>query len=299
MSYNWRIVFATALFALLGLTEAVSAKESYKDEAGRVLYTIDDDGIVSMFENSPTDLTISVTRGTREQMQPQITEISPDAVQAGASAVLRLKGKNLIGATVKFSVPGIEVSAYAGKPKALDLSIHMPATVPPGDVTLEVTTPIGRTEAVFTVKELQIGGIGSAKRESGVAQKLTTAAPTSCPSGMVGVSAERGGFCIEIEQTFSEDFRKAERACAIGGKRLCQVPEWQRACELAVAGKLPLKNMVGDWEWTGTLDRLQNFAAALGALEDFRNVLLGKSDCQARHIVPDWKEEVYSGRCCK
>ena len=44
------------------------AKESFHDEAGRVIYTIDDDGIVSMFENSPTDLTLSVTRGTREKM---------------------------------------------------------------------------------------------------------------------------------------------------------------------------------------------------------------------------------------
>src|SRR6266545_5459813 len=173
------IVLTVVLCVLLGFEGTAGSKESYKDEAGRVLYTIDDDGIVSMFENSPTDLTISVTRGTREQMQPQITEISPDVVPAGAPAVLRLKGKNLIGATVKLSVPGIEVGAYSAKPKALDLSIHVPATVPPGDVTLEVTTPIGRTEAVFKVKELQIGG-SSAKRESGAPQKLTTAAPTSC-----------------------------------------------------------------------------------------------------------------------
>jgi hypothetical protein len=115
---------------------------------------------------------------------------------------------------------------------------------------------------------------------------------------MVGISAERGGFCIEIEQTFSGEFRKAEKACAAGGKRLCQVPEWQRACEQAMGGKLPLKNMVGDWEWTGTLDRLQT-GFGLDAVEDIRNVLLGKSDCQAKHIVPGWKTDVYSGRCCK
>lgn len=292
------IVLTVVLCVLLGFEGTAGAKESYKDEAGRVLYTIDDDGVVSMFENSPTDLTISVTRGTREQMKPQVTEILPETIPAGGSTVLKLKGKNLIGASVKFSVPGIEVSAYAGKPKALDLSIHVPATVPPGDVTLEVTTPIGRTEAVFKVKELQIGGIGSAKRESGVAQKLTTAAPASCPSGMVGISAERGGFCLDLDKSFTGDFRKAEKACAVGGKRLCQVPEWQRACEQAVAGRLPLKNMIGDWEWTGTLDRVQT-GFSLEAIEDIRNVLLGKSDCQARHIVPGWKAEVYSGRCCK
>ena len=39
------------------------AKESFKDEAGEVLYTVDDDGLVSMFENSPgTDVTLTVTR---------------------------------------------------------------------------------------------------------------------------------------------------------------------------------------------------------------------------------------------
>src|SRR5437879_5988851 len=115
MQHKWGIVLTAVLFVLLGIEETAGARESYKDEAGRVLYTIDDDGIVSMFENSPTDLTISVTRGTREQMQPQITEVSPDAFQAGAHAVLRLKGKNLVGATVKMSVADIEGGADEGK----------------------------------------------------------------------------------------------------------------------------------------------------------------------------------------
>src|SRR5437899_6105887 len=108
-----RLVVLTRAFVALVRAVIVAppawAKESYKDEAGRVIYTIDDEGIVSMFENSPTDLTISVTRGTREQMQPQIIEVTPDAIPAGAHAVLRLKGKNLVGATVKMSEAGIEV----------------------------------------------------------------------------------------------------------------------------------------------------------------------------------------------
>jgi hypothetical protein len=300
----WRVVFIAFLLALMGIESDAPfswAKESYKDEAGRVLYTIDDDGTVSMFENSPTDLTISVTRGTRKEMQPQITEISPDAVPAGAPAVLRLKGKNLIGATVKLSVPGIEVGAYAAKPKTLDLSIHVPATVPPGDVTIEVTTPIGSAKTSFKVKELQIGGAGPAKRESGAAQKLTTTAPTSCPSGMVGVSAERGGFCIEIDQTFSGDLRKAEKTCASSGKRLCSASEWQTACKERSAGKLPIKNMVGNWEWTGT----QAIKGVEGQAADFSNtgtlmaVLLGKSDCKTVRDHEVWKTETIAGRCCK
>ena len=300
----WRVVFIAFLLALVGIESDAPlswAKESYKDEAGRVLYTIDDDGTVSMFENSPTDLTISVTRGTRKEMQPQITEISPDAVPPSAPAVLRLKGKNLIGATVKLSVPGIEVGAYAAKPKTLDLSIHVPATVPPGDVTLEVTTPIGSAKTSFKVKELQIGGASPAKRESGAPQKLSTTAPTSCPPGMVGVSAERGGFCIEIDQTFSGDLRKAEKTCASSGKRLCSASEWQTACKETSAGKLHLKNMVGNWEWTGT----QTIKGVEGQAADFSNtgtlmaVLLGKSDCKTVRDHEVWRTEAIAGRCCK
>src|SRR5207244_1390507 len=162
------VVLIKALFALVGtgiVAPPAWAKESYKDEAGRVIYTIDDNGIVSMFENSPTDLTISVTRGTREEMQPQVAEINPDAVPAGAVTVLRLKGKNLVGATVKLSVPGIEVGAYAGKPKSLDLPLRVPPDDPPGEVAIEVATPIGATRALFKIKELQIGGPGPTKRE--------------------------------------------------------------------------------------------------------------------------------------
>ncbi len=304
MGNCWRVVFIAFLLALMGIESDAPfswAKESYKDEAGRVLYTIDDDGTVSMFENSPTDLTISVTRGTRKEMQPQITEISPDAVPPGAPAVLRLKGKNLIGATVKLSVPGIEVGAYAAKPKTLDLSIHVPATVPPGDVTIEVTTPIGSAKTSFKVKELQIGGAGPAKRESGAPQKLSTTAPASCPQGMVGVGAERGGFCIEIDQTFSGDLRKAEKTCASSGKRLCSASEWQTACKETSAGKLPLKNMVGNWEWTGT----QTIKGVEGQAADFSNtgilmaVLLGKSDCKSVRDHEVWRTETIAGRCCK
>src|SRR6267378_3370959 len=108
---NW-LVFLLFVCALLisASTAAIAAdKQVFKDEAGEVLYTIDENGIVSMFENSPgTDITLSVTRGTREQMQPQITEVIPEAVPAGSFTVLKLRGKNLVGATVKLSAPSIE-----------------------------------------------------------------------------------------------------------------------------------------------------------------------------------------------
>src|SRR5207247_9775652 len=109
-------------------TAAIAAeKQVFKDEAGEVIYTVDENGIVSMFENGPgTDITLSVTRGTREQMQPRITEVTPNAVAAGTYTVLKLEGKNLVGARVKLSAPTIEVGAYAGKPKRLDVPVTVP-----------------------------------------------------------------------------------------------------------------------------------------------------------------------------
>ncbi len=293
-------ILPAAMLVGLGIP-SVSAKETFKDEAGRVIYSIDDEWIVSMFENSPTDLTVSVTRGTREQMQPQITEIAPDSVPAGAPAVLRLKGKNLIGATVKLSVREIEVGAYSAKPKSLDLSIRVPPDVLPGEVTIDVSTPIGSTKTTIKIKDIQIGGGGRAGRDVAGIAKVAPAAPTSCPAGMIGVTAERGGFCIEIDRTFTGDFRAAEKTCAVGGKRLCQAPEWQTACEQASAGKIQLKNITGDWEWTGSWDPYQ-FDPNMQAMDftpDIRSILLGKSGCQEKKISPRWKRDEFAGRCCK
>src|SRR6266511_915009 len=160
---NWLVFLLFVCSLLISAPNAAIAadKQVFKDEAGEVLYTIDENGIVSMFENSPgTDITLSVTRGTREQMQPQITEVIPEAVPAGSFTVLKLRGKNLVGATVKLSVPSIEVKAYTGKPKELDVPLQVPLDLPPGEVTIEVATPIGRTTARFKTTEVQLGGSG-------------------------------------------------------------------------------------------------------------------------------------------
>lgn len=284
-----------------GGSPAEAAMQTFKDEAGRVIYTIDDDGTVTMFESSPTDLTISVTRGTREQMQPKVTEVVPESVPAGAPAVLKLKGKNLVGATVKLSVPTIALDAYAAKPKALDLPIRVSADTPPGDVTIEITTPIGQTKVAFKVKEVQIGFGARAGQDSAAKRKLGTAPPTSCPAGMVGVGAELGGFCIEIDRSFSGDWPAAEKACAIKGSRLCQALEWQHACEQAKAGAIPLKNIVGAWEWTGSWDPYQADPKmeAMDFTPDIRSILLGKEDCEKKLISPRWRAEAFQGRCCK
>src|SRR2546428_10329523 len=96
-----------------------------------------------MFESrAGTDITVPVTRGTREQMQPQITEITPQEVSAGTSTTLKIQGKKLIGASVKIRVPGIDVSPYLTKPKSVDLAIWVGAHLPPVAVGIELFTSI-------------------------------------------------------------------------------------------------------------------------------------------------------------
>ena len=306
MRHNLKISLAAALalsacVALVSLADA--AVQRFTDEAGVVLYTIDDDGIVSMFESRPgTDITLSVTRGTREQMQPQITEITPQGVSAGTSTTLKIQGKNLIGATMKFSVPDLDVSPYLTKPKSVDLPVRVGANVPPGEVVLELTTPIGKTRGTFNVTELKIGS-GSPVRRDGIGkhQTISTTAPTSCPEGMIGVAAETGGFCIEIDRSYSGDVRKAEKACAMAGKRLCQAIEWQHACEQAKSNGLALKNITGEWEWTGSYAKydVQVQTGDRDLSDELKSVLLGKNDCQTQYLYPAWRSGPFPGRCCK
>src|SRR3989442_15066723 len=90
------VLLVSALVALS--LPAFAAVQRFTDEAGELLYTIDDDGIVTMFENAPgTDVTLSETRGTREQMQPQVTELVPKMVPVGSFNVRKQRGKNLEG----------------------------------------------------------------------------------------------------------------------------------------------------------------------------------------------------------
>ena len=290
------LVLVVALAA--GAASVQAAQQTFKDDAGRVIYTIDDDGAVSMFENSPTDLTISVTRGPREQMQPQIMEVSPQSIPAGSSSIIRLQGRNLVGAAVRVDQPGIEIGPYATRPKNLDVPITIALNVPPGSVTLTITTPIGQTTAAFDVREMQLAGSGTPKDS---VRSSSTTAPTSCPDGMVRVSAELGMFCIDIDRTFSGDYGAAEKACAKAGKRLCQAPEWQHACEQSKTDGLPLKNMIGAWEWTGSWDPYQ-YDPDLFAMDltpDIKNLVMGKEDCRKKLSSPRWKAERFEGRCCK
>jgi hypothetical protein len=298
--YRVITVLAVLMIAAVSLRPSCvqAADQTFKDEAGRVIYTIDEVGTVSMFENSPTDLTISVTRGTREQMQPQVTDVHPQSFSAGSSSVVRLQGKNLVGATIRIDVPGIEIGAYATKPQSLNFPVNISLAVPPGPVTLTVTTPIGQTTAGFHVVEMRLGGAGTLK-ETGT--RNTPRTPSTCSDGMVGVSAELGSFCIDIDRSFAGDYGAAEKACAKAGKRLCQALEWQHACEQSKARALPLKNMIGDWEWTGSWDPYQ-YDPNLFAMDltpDIKSLLMGKEDCEQKLSSPRWRKQTFPGRCCK
>ena len=288
-------VIVPALVLGVVIAPSIAATELFKDEAGRLIYSIDDDGVVSMFESSPgIDVTLSVTRGTRKEMQPQVTEVLPASVPAGTTHILKLKGKNLVGATVKMSRPGLEISPYSGKPTILEIPIRVAANAPPGEVRIQIETPIGSTQASLKITEMQLGSsTATAKREKDQRKAIPTVAPSSCPDGMVGVAAESGGFCIEIDRSFSGDIRKAEKSCAMAEKRLCQANEWQNACEQTQTGSLPLKNILGEWEWTGSYANSTKFT------DELRSVLLGKADCQTQDLYPSWRTGPFPGRCCK
>ncbi len=301
------------LLVLVGLSARLStAAQTFTDEAGQLLYSIDEQGIVSMFENSPgTDVTLSVTRGTREQMQPRVSEVTPESVPAGSFMVLKLRGKNLVGASVKLSSPTIEVKSYIGKPVELDVPIHVPLDFPPSEVTIEVTTPIGRTTARFKTSEVQIGGTGPRPdvithpsmgygADEG-ARSIPKTAPLSCPSGMVGVPADGCGFCIQTDRTVGGAFRKAESACAAAGARLCRLPEWSQACEQAQAGRLPLKNMNGEWEWTGTFEIAvdESDGKYTEGAGDVMIAVIGKTDCKTKKKAYETDLRGHVGRCCK
>jgi hypothetical protein len=271
-----------------GFVAAADAKEVFKDEAGRVIYTIDDDGMVSMFENSSTDITLSVKRGLREKMYPILDEITPGRVQAGTSSTLKLRGQNLVGAKISLGITQIDIGPYFSRSQIVEVPIRIPADVGPGDVALTVTTPLGSAVGSFKITG-QAGQGSSPSRQNTDNKPISTEAPTSCPAGMVGIAAERGGFCIEIDHTFSGDLRMAEKTCAMAGKRLCDAVEWHQACEQAQGGQISLKNMIGSWEWT----------SSIGSTRPLTSVLVGQADCTAERNYQPWKSEVISGRCCK
>ena len=301
------IGIAVGLWVLIGPVApgawAVEKPEDFYDEVGRLLYSIDAQGVVSMFETDALDNTLSVTRGTRESLQPRVTEVTPPSIQAGKITVVTLKGRNLVGAKLSTKVPGIKFGGSAPRAASVGVPLDVEGSVKLGPLTIEVTTPIGRTSVLLTVIEPQIDLAALARKKEPEYRELPAGQPESCPEGMISVASSKGGFCVEINETKSGDWIEVERMCSYKFKRLCWAEEWELACKENQKSALGLQNLFGEWEWT----RNSEYAAAgeegSGGVttenEDWLAVVRGKVDCASKGRKDPWLSGTRSGRCCK
>lgn len=282
---------------------AAENQEDFYDEVGRLLYSIDAQGVVSMFETDALDNTLSVTRGSRESLQPRVTEISPPSIEAGKITVVTLKGKNLVGAKFSSKVPGVKFGGSAPRAASVGVPLDVEGSVKLGPLTIDVTTPIGRTSVSLTVIEPQIDLAALARKKEPEYRELPAGQPESCPEGMISVASSKGGFCVDINETKSGDWVEVERMCSYKFKRLCWAEEWDLACKENQKSALGLQNLFGEWEWT----RSSEYAAAgeqgSGGIatenEDWLAVVRGKNDCASKSRKDPWLSGTRPGRCCK
>jgi hypothetical protein len=269
------------------------------------MYSIDAEGIVSMFETSALDTTLSVTRGTRETIKPRITEVSPSAIQTGTTTVVYFKGANLVGAKFSTKQNGIKFGGTAPKATSVGVPIEVDQNVPLGPVTIEVSTPIGAAAATLSVIEPQIDLAALARKREPAYKEPPPGKPESCPEGMVPIGSSivgLGGFCIDINETRRGDWVEVEKMCSYNFKRLCWAEEWELACKEQQKTNLGLQNLLGEWEWTRNSETVP--AGGLGAEVmtenmDWMAVVRGKKDCASMGIKDPWLSGTRSGRCCK
>jgi hypothetical protein len=287
-------------------TAAAERPEDFYDEVGRLLYSIDAKGVVSMFETDALDNTLSVTRGTRETMKPRITDAAPTAIQAGKMTVVFLKGANLVGAKFSTKQAGIRIGGTAPKAVSAGVPIDVDQNVPLGPITIELATPIGTTVMTLTVIEPQIDLPSLSRKREPVYKEPSPGKPESCPAGMISIGSSivgLGGFCIEINETRRGDWVEVEKMCSSKFKRLCWAEEWELACKENQKNGLGLQNLLGEWEWT----RNSEYAAAgeLGSggvvteNEDWLAVVRGQKDCTSKDRRDPWLGGTRPGRCCK
>ena len=282
---------------------AAEKQEDFYDEVGRLLYSIDAQGVVAMFETDALDNTLSVTRGTRESMQPRVTEVIPPSIEAGKITVVTLKGKNLVGAKLSTKVPGIKFGGSAPRAASVGVPLDVEGSVKLGPLIVDVTTPIGRTSVSLTVIEPQIDLAARARKKEPEYRELPPGQPASCPEGMISVASSKGGFCVDINETKSGDWVEVERMCSYKFKRLCWAEEWELACKENQKSALGLQNLFGEWEWT----RNSEYAAAgeegsggvTSENEDWLAVVRGKKDCASKSRKDPWLSGTRPGRCCK
>ena len=301
------IGIAVGLWVLIGPVApgawAAEKPEDFYDEVGRLLYSIDAQGVVSMFETDALDNTLSVTRGTRESLQPRVTEVTPPSIQAGKITVVTLKGRNLVGAKLSTKVPGIKFGGSAPRAASVGVPLDVEGSVKLGPLTIEVTTPIGRTSVLLTVIEPQIDLAARARKKEPEYRELPPGQPESCPEGMISVASSKGGFCVDINETKSGDWVEVERMCSYKFKRLCWAEEWELACKENQKSALGLQNLFGEWEWTRNSEYaaagLEGSGGVTTENEDWLAVVQGKEDCASKSRKDPWLSGTRSGRCCK
>ncbi len=303
-----RIVSLVVCLVLTGWIGAPGARaaekpEDFYDELGRLLYSIDAQGVVSMFETDALDNTLSVTRGTRENMQPRITEVMPPSIEIGKITLVTFKGRNLVGTKFSSKVPGIKFGGGAPRATSVGVPIEVDGSVKLGPVTIDLTTPLGKTAVSLTVIEPQIDLAALARKKEPEYREFPAGKPESCPEGMISVGSSKGGFCIDINQTQTGDWVAVEKMCSYKFKRLCWAEEWDLACKDNQKSNLGLQNLLGEWEWTRTSEYSAAGQHGSGGLdtenEDWLAVVRGKKDCASKDRRDPWLSGTRPGRCCK
>jgi hypothetical protein len=303
-----RIVSLVACLVLTGVIGAPGAwaaekPEDFYDELGRLLYSIDAQGVVSMFETDALDNTLSVTRGTRESMQPRITEVMPPSIEIGKITVITLKGRNLVGTKLSSRVPGIKFGGGAPRATSVGVPIEVDSSVKLGPVTIDLTTPLGTTSVSLTVIEPQVDLAALARKKEPEYREFPAGKPESCPEGMISVGSSKGGFCVDINETQSGDWVAVEKMCSYKFKRLCWAEEWDLACKENQKSSVGLQNLLGEWEWTRTSEYAAAGQLGSGGLdtenEDWLAVVRGKKDCASKDRRDPWLSGTRPGRCCK
>ncbi len=301
------IGIAACLWLLTGLVApgawAAEKPEDFYDEVGRLLYSIDAQGVVSMFETDALDNTLSVTRGTRESLQPRVTEVTPSSIEAGKMTVVTLKGRNLVGAKLSTKVPGIKFGGSAPRAASVGVPLDVEGSVKLGPLIVDVATPIGQTSVSLTVIEPQIDLAALARKKEPEYRELPAGQPESCPEGMLSVASSKGGFCVDINETKSGDWIEVERMCSYKFKRLCWAEEWELACKENQKSALGLQNLLGEWEWTRNSEYSAAGPEGSGGIvtenEDWLAVVCGKKDCTSKDRRDPWLSGTRPGRCCK
>jgi hypothetical protein len=290
------------LFVLQPSTVAAAAQDFY-DEVGRLQYSIDDQGVVSMFETDALDNTLSVRRGSLSSMQPRITEIVPGTIEAGKTTVVTFKGSNLVGAKFSTQTKGITFGGTAARASAIGVPISVDSDADAGPVNIDISTPIGTTKTTMKIIEPQIDLAALARKKEPEYKERSSGKPESCPEGMVPVSSSTGGFCIDITETERGDWIEVEKACSYNLKRLCWSDEWELACTEKQLHALGVQNMVGDWEWTRTSEYAAAGELGSGGVvtenEDWLAVVRGKENCMSKDRKDPWTGGRRPGRCCK